>query len=78
MIQWVPGAGSELPDHRQWWPFYHQMLEAGKKPFIHYCAGTDSLRALRKEFGAKFNQFYLMMQASSKKEGEEWLKLAEE
>ena len=77
MIQWVPGAGAELPDDRRWWPLYHRMVEAGKRPFIHYCSGKESLLAMKKEFGEGFKRFYIEMQAPDKATGEEWLKTAE-
>ena len=69
MIQWVPGAGVEPPDHPQWWPYYHRILDAGKKVFVHHCGSLESLHALRREFGQRLNRFLIIMNAPSRDEG---------
>jgi 5-methyltetrahydrofolate--homocysteine methyltransferase len=76
MIQWVPGDGHELPDHPRWWHLYHRMLECGKKVFIHYCPSSENLKALKKEFGKKLNQFFIIMHAKTVEEADELLKIS--
>lgn len=77
MIQWVPGAGLEPPDHPRWWPLYHRILDAGKSPFVHYCTGEDALCALKREFGARFGRFFIVMGAPNRTGGKKLLELAE-
>jgi len=76
MIQWVPGAGIEPPDHPRWWPLYHRILEAGKRPFVYDCASEESLRAMKREFGTQLNRFYIMMNVSDRATGERMLRVA--
>ena len=70
MIQWTPGAGAPPPDHRQWWPLYHRIVDAGKKVFVHHCESEGSLTALRREFGPKLSRFLIATSASSLEQGE--------
>lgn len=77
IIQWVPGAGQLGPDDPKWWPLYHRMLESGKSPFIYHCVGEESLLAMKKEFGAKFERFFLGMYAPDIATAQRWLKAAE-
>ncbi len=58
MIQWTPGAGTVSCADRQWWPLYHKTVEAGKKLMIGV-EHVEGVRALRKEFGSKLNQFMI-------------------
>jgi len=77
MIQWTPGAGEEPTDHPKWWPYYHRILDADKKVYMHQCTSPDSIRALRREFGPRLNEFLICIWAPSKTEGEEYLRAAE-
>jgi hypothetical protein len=76
MLQWTPGAGAEPPHDRRWWPLYHKTFEAGKKAFI-WCEGLDTLRAVKKEFGAKSKQFLISIGVKTLDEAREALRIAE-
>lgn len=76
MIQWTPGAGAEPPDHARWWPLYHRIIDAGKKVFCTSCQGTDSLGAMKSEFGPDLKQFLIAMSVKSPREADEVLDLA--
>ena len=65
MLQWTPGAGAEPPDHKRWWPLHHKTIEAGKKVFLHWCEGIDSLKALKREFGPGLNHFLINVTAQT-------------
>ena len=65
MLQWTPGAGVEPPDHKRWWPLYHKTIEAGKKVYVISCEGTESLKAMKREFGPKLKQIMIAMNAES-------------
>lgn len=78
MVQWTPGAGVEPPDHPRWWPYYHRVLDAGKKVYAHTCTSIDSLRAMKREFGAGLNRFLLSMWVETPEKGEEVLAVAGE
>ncbi|MGQ9681728.1 MAG: hypothetical protein ACUVX9_04230 [Anaerolineae bacterium] len=75
MLQWVPGAGVEPPDHPRWWPLFHKTVEAGKKVYIA-CASAEGLRALKHEFGPRLKQFLIGHNAASLAEAEEFQRLA--
>jgi len=75
MLQWTPGAGAEGTDHPHWWPIYHKTIEAGKKLYIG-CGSAANLMAIKKEFGPKFKQFLIGMNAQNKEQAEEILKMA--
>jgi 5-methyltetrahydrofolate--homocysteine methyltransferase len=76
-IQWVPGAPLATPDDKEWWPLYHRMLEAGKLVFIHHVRSIDDLKAMKREFGDKFNRFFLIHGARSLTDAEEFIRAAE-
>jgi hypothetical protein len=76
VIQWTPGAGVEPPADPRWWPYYHKILDSGKKLFI-WVDNADELAALKREFKAKTKQMLLSMHVSSPNEALECLKLAE-
>lgn len=61
MVQWTPGAGVPPPESPHWWPLYHRILDAGKKVFILdlECQSDDALKAMRREFGPRFNRFLI-------------------
>jgi len=77
MIQWTPGAGAEDTTHKRWWPYYHKTVEAGKKLILFGFHGEDNLRAFKREFGRKLNQFLICMQADSPARAEKLMTLAE-
>ncbi|MBN2308908.1 MAG: hypothetical protein JXR94_08065 [Candidatus Hydrogenedentes bacterium] len=77
MVQWTAGAGNPGTDDPRWWPLYHRIVDAGKKVYCSQCWSADSLKALRREFGAKLNQFYMGMEAASPKEADEFIRIAE-
>ncbi|MDZ4743547.1 MAG: uroporphyrinogen decarboxylase family protein [Verrucomicrobiota bacterium] len=59
MVQWTPGEGSVGPTtDKQWWPYYHKIIDAGKRVYIHVM-DAKQLAAMKMEFGPKFNSFYL-------------------
>jgi len=68
MLQWTPGAGVEPMEHPRWWPLYHKTVEAGKKVILVGISGTDSLRALKREFGPRLKQFMIGLSARSPEE----------
>ena len=76
MLQWTPGAGAEPTWDRRWWPLYHKTLDAGKKLLIG-ADFADTLRTLKKEFGAQFKGMYIGMGAASVAEAAELLRVAE-
>jgi hypothetical protein len=76
MLQWTPGAGVEPLEHERWWPLYHRTVEAGKKLYLGWIAGVESLVALKREFGPKLKQFLIGMGASSPQEAAEVERLA--
>jgi len=76
MIQWTPGAGQPPPDHAEWWPLYHRIVDAGKKVFCTDCGNIDSLRAIRREFGTGLGQFLIAMRAESLEQADEILDIA--
>jgi 5-methyltetrahydrofolate--homocysteine methyltransferase len=61
MIQWTPGAGVPPTDDPKWWPLYHRIVEADKKVFCTDCHSTESLEAMKREFGVKLNEFLIGM-----------------
>lgn len=75
MIQWTPGAGSEPLCHPRWWPYFHRIVEAGKKIHLRSGIGIDELRSLRGEFGSKFKAFMIRTEADSLAQAEEMLKV---
>jgi hypothetical protein len=75
MLQWTPGAGQEPTYHERWWPMYHKTVEAGKKLVIN-CDNIETLKAMKKEFGPKLNQFLINMGARTPEHAEEILKIA--
>ncbi|MBN1867862.1 hypothetical protein JW916_11265 [Candidatus Sumerlaeota bacterium] len=64
VVQWQPGSNAARAWDPQWWPMYHKTVDAGKKLFID-CNDLDSLKAMRKEFGAKLKQFMLIVNLPS-------------
>ncbi len=77
MIQWTPGAGQETTDHPKWWPYYHRILEGGKKVYAHTVMSAESLKAMKREFGDGLKQFLLCMSVESPAKAEEILGIAE-
>ncbi len=75
-IQWTPGAGNTPPDDKQWWPYFHRILDAGKKIFIDV-SGLEGLRAMRREFGPRLKQFMLCMGARDSRMLEEILRIVD-
>ncbi len=75
MLQWTPGAGQESTDHECWWPMYHKTVDAGKKMLIS-CSNIEKLKALKKEFGPKLNQFLINMGAQTPEHADEILEIA--
>jgi len=75
MLQWTPGAGAEPTWHRKWWPYYHKTIEAGKKLMIG-CDTIETLRALKREFGAGLKQFLINMGVKTPAEAEKILQAA--
>jgi len=75
MLQWTPGAGHEPTWDKVWWRMYHKTIDAGKKLLIG-CDSIETLKALKKEFGAGFKQFLIGMGASTPEHAEEILKTA--
>ncbi|HOX39161.1 MAG TPA: hypothetical protein PL033_14340 [Candidatus Brocadiia bacterium] len=78
MIQWTPGSGVEHVDDRRWWPYYHRIVDAGKKIYMNDCSSLDSLRALRREFGPKLNQFLIGRWCRCPEEAAETIRTAQE
>jgi len=74
VVQWTPGSGREPPSHKRWWPIYHKTIEAGKGVFIA-CDTVENLKALREEFGQGLKRFIISMEAKSRRQGEEILKM---
>ncbi len=74
MLQWTPGAGHPPTWDKHWWGLYHKTIDAGKKVLIG-CDNVETLKALKKEFGAGFKQFLIGMGASSPQNAEEILKI---
>jgi 5-methyltetrahydrofolate--homocysteine methyltransferase len=77
MLQWTPGAGNPPPDHQQWWPYYHKSIDAGKKLFVHSCEGVDSLKAMKREFGERLNQFLIVYEAPTLAQAQVFLDTAQ-
>ncbi|MBN1346909.1 MAG: hypothetical protein JXQ73_29740 [Phycisphaerae bacterium] len=76
MIQWTPGAGQPPPDHERWWPLYHRIIAAGKKVYCTSCAGEESLKAMRTEFGPGLRHFLIAMSAESPRQADNILEIA--
>ena len=76
MIQWTPGAGQPAMEDVRWWPLYHRILDAGKKAFIMGISSSESVRAMRREFGRKFNQCLLSAWVPGLREADEILRAA--
>jgi len=76
MLQWTPGAGVEPVDDPRWWPLYHKTVDAGKRVYVGGCSGIDQLRALRREFGGKLNQFLISMWLPDAAQADEALAVA--
>ncbi len=76
VLQWTPGAGHEPADHQRWWPLFHKTIAAGKKVYIE-CRSLESLRALRREFGAQLKRFVLTAAARTPAEAAQLLQAAE-
>lgn len=74
VLQWTPGWGREPPSHKRWWPIYHKTIDAGKGVFIA-CDTVENLKALKEEFGQGLKRFMISMEAKSRRQGEEILKL---
>jgi len=75
IIQWTPGAGAEPITDKRWWPYYHRILDAGKKVALLGFTGNDNLAAFKKEFGERFKQFLLSMRVDTAEQAEEILRL---
>ena len=58
MLEWSPGAGTDPPASKRWWPLYHKTIDAGKKIYIS-CDTLEDLKTLKKEFGRKFKNFLI-------------------
>jgi hypothetical protein len=78
MIQWTPGAGAADVTQKCWWSYYHRIVEAGKKPILLGFWGEDNLRAFKREFGAKLNDFMISMRAPDLKQAQRLIDLAGE
>jgi len=76
MIQWTPGAGAEGSWNRRWWPYYHTILDAGKKIFIG-ANSEEHLLDLKREFGEQTKRMLVRMSANTPEEGEAFLRLME-
>ena len=82
MIQWTPGAGQEPPEHRRWWPVYHQIVGAGKRVMIGVGGATAAqtkkvLLALKREFGPYTQSFMMNLYVQTPAQGQECLRLME-
>ncbi len=75
MLQWTAGDGHEPPWHPRWWPYFHKIIEAGRKVFI-WCDAPEHLFALKREFGQGFKQFLISMGARSPAHAAEILRMA--
>ena len=76
MLQWTPGSGIEPTMHKRWWPLFHKTIDAGKKLLID--GNIDDLKILKKEFGAKLNNFIINIQAKSLKQADEIMNIVSE
>ena len=76
MLQWTPGAGHEPADDARWWPYYHKTVEAGKKLYVTGCRDIAHLKRMRKEFGAKLNQFLIAFHGKSVEQAEAFVDAA--
>jgi 5-methyltetrahydrofolate--homocysteine methyltransferase len=72
VLQWTPPAGTAAPADPRWWPLYHKTIDAGKKVMIS-ASSSDELRALKREFGRKLNQFSIGMYSWHLREAQEWM-----
>jgi 5-methyltetrahydrofolate--homocysteine methyltransferase len=68
MIQWTPGAGAEPGWHPRWWPYYHRIIDAGKKIYVFGFDDVDQLYMMRKEFDEGCKQ--LLVNAGVKDEAQ--------
>jgi len=73
MIQWTPGAGAEPCWHQCWWPYYHRIINGGKKVFVFGFDDVAQLHALRKEFGVDCKQFMISTGARDQRQAEEFI-----
>ena len=78
MIQWTPGAGARDVTNPCWWPYYHRIIEGGKKVILFGFHGEDNLRAFKREFGSKLNDFMISMQADNPAHAQKLLAMAGE
>lgn len=78
MIQWTPGAGAKPVMDRQWWPYYHKTVDAGKKVILFEFSGRENLIAFKKEFGPKLKKFMLSIQTNTLREAQELLDIVSE
>lgn len=77
MIQWTPGAGNEGGGHPRWWPYYHRVLDAGKKLFVIGVENRDQLVALKREFGTQSKNMLISLWVQSQREAEQCLRTME-
>ncbi len=75
-IQWVPGGGAPPPVAKRWWPLYHKTIDAGKRVFT-YLREMDDLLTLKREFGARLQDFIFTMRAGSVDEADRMIAAAE-
>jgi hypothetical protein len=75
-IQWQPGAGDEPQWQAHWWPTFHRLLDAGKRPYI-YGGGRAEPLALKREFGEQCKQMLLTCRAETAGEARELVRLME-
>lgn len=78
VIQWTPGAAAASVADKQWWPYYHKTIEAGKKLALLQFPSVEQLRTLKIEFGPKLKQFLFSMEAASPAAAEAILHLVSE
>jgi hypothetical protein len=78
VVQWSPPAGGPTAStmHKQWWPLYHKTIDAGKRVLLNgggSGGSTEELRALKREFGHKLNNFAIGMYSWYLREAQEWM-----
>lgn len=77
MIQWTPGCGAEPYWHQRWWPYYHRILDAGKKLSIIWVENTEQLLTLKREFGDQSKNMLIGMEADSPGQAQDFLHAVE-
>ncbi len=73
MIQWTPGAGAEPGWHPVWWPYYHRIIDAGKKIYVFGFDNVEQLRLLRREFGTGCKQLLVNAGVKDAAQAEEYM-----